>query len=133
MKAAEAREINVVFGVVLGALLLIEVLFGAVDLAPEVGYTVPASLVWIETIPLADSLWFDSLFSLLFLAWIIFSYVERKPLSGRSMRSNRGGGVATGVILLLLALFLIGAFLYAFFGMNLETLWMSFKGFLGGL
>lgn len=132
MNPSSAKEVNLAFGVVLGVLLLVEVLFGAVNLAPEVGYNVPASLVWIETIPLADSLWFDSAFSLLFLLWIIFSFVERDPLSHGRRRSPRGG-VATGAILLLLAVFLIGAFLYAFFGMNLGSLWTSFKGFLGGL
>jgi len=132
VKTKTASKVNFGFGVVLGILLLLEVLFGAVDLAPSVGYHVPAALVWIENIPLADSLWFDSSFGILFLAWLVFSYTERRQLRGRSMRSPRGG-VATGLVLLLLALFLIGAFLYAFFGMNLSTIWTSFKGFLGGL
>jgi hypothetical protein len=132
MNRREARGVNIGFGIVLGVLLLVEVLFGAVDLAPDAGYMVPSYLVWIENISFAESLWIDSLFSLLFLAWIIFSFIERNQLGGRSMRSERGGAAA-GMLLLLVAVVLGGAFIYVVFGMNLEEIWTAFKGFLGGL
>lgn len=135
MKPLTARRINVVIGVLFGVGILLETMIGAASVAPLVGEQVPSWLQWAASIPLTESLWIDSLLSIVFIVWVVFQIVERNTLWGRPSRSRRGstGGAAAGVLLVLVLIFLAGAFLWAVFGLTLGGLVSSFQHFLGGL
>jgi hypothetical protein len=130
-----ARRINIAIGIAFGVGILLETMINAAAVAPDFGEAVPSWLQWATDITLTQSLWIDSMLSIVFIAWILFQIAERDTISARPrrMRRSRSGGAATGAILLILAIVLGGAFLYAMFGLNVGDIATSFEHFLGGL
>ncbi|HEV2449667.1 MAG TPA: hypothetical protein VGU43_04560 [Thermoplasmata archaeon] len=135
MEFRTARRISLILGLLIGVLILAETLINAVSLAPSFGETVPSWLAWAGNIPLIESLYVDSLVSIVFIVWIAFQFAERDTLDHppRRMRSSGRGSAAGGAILLFLAFVLGGAFLYAVFGLNVGDIGSNFLHFLGGL
>lgn len=134
MNSEAARGINMAFGVVLGALILFDMLTGAVYYAPMAGYAVPSSLQWLANLPILDTMWVETGISAVLVAWIVFGLRERAALEGKpSRRRSERGSVAVEIAVLALVLFVAGALLYALFGFTFGALLSDFQHFLGGL
>jgi hypothetical protein len=88
------------------------------------GVATPVWAAWVGDLPVWGMDAIDTVMVAVFLLAIVLSAKKKH----RSLRSTSRGSVS-GWILLLVGLFLVGAFLYLA-GFNLAGLWADFKGFL---